>query len=282
MAKTFLMTIYKSSRWCKLLILILIILIFFIGANSIQHQEGFVNQTQKFKFIEGPSLYDSFYTAYYDDVITDKIKNEYEVGEIINKTGPTNESIVLDIGSGTGEIVNIFNEKNILAVGLDKSPSMVETARSKFPEREFNVGNITNIMLYPPHSFSHITCLNNTIYEIKDQNHLIKNCYEWLMPGGYLILHLSDTFSHLNTSKHFSKFTYKSNVEHLNNKMMLFNETFKDNTNKVRKQQRRMYKHDNEKIIKNTQEEGFILHGQFNLSPVNKKNENIYLFYKPE
>ena len=113
MAKTFIMSLYKSSRWCKILILILIILIFFIGVNSSQIKEGFINQTEKFSFIKGPKIFDHFYSSIYDDIITDNVKDEYQVGKIINNTSPTNSSFILDVGSGTGNIVSLFNIHDI-------------------------------------------------------------------------------------------------------------------------------------------------------------------------
>ena len=64
------------------------------------------------------SIFDNFYSSIYDDIITDTVKDEYQVGEIINSTNPTNSSFILDIGSGTGDIVSIFNQKNIKAYFL--------------------------------------------------------------------------------------------------------------------------------------------------------------------
>ena len=197
MAKTIIMSLYKSSRWCKLLLLILIILIFFVGFSTYTKKEGFINQTNKFTFKEGPSIFDNFYSSIYDDIITDTVKDEYQVGEIINSTNPTNSSFILDIGSGTGDIVSIFNQKNIKAVGLDNSISMVNISKHKYPYLEFHKGDATNVMLYPAHTFTHITCLNDTIYYIKNKKHLIKNTYEWLMPGGYFILGLDSDFKHI-------------------------------------------------------------------------------------
>ena len=56
-----------------------------------------------------------------------KVKNEYEVGQIINSTQPTLQSLILDVGSGTGDHVAKFTEKNLKAAngieyfGLKKS-----------------------------------------------------------------------------------------------------------------------------------------------------------------
>ena len=282
MAKTFIMTLYKSSRWCKLLFLILIIMIFFVGISHYSKREGFINQTQKFSLIKGPSIFDEFYSTVYDDIITDNVKDEYQIGTIINKTGPTNKSLVLDIGSGTGNIVNLFNEKNINEIGLDKSASMVNIAKSKFPNLTFNQGDATNIMLYPAHSFTHITCLNDTIHYIKNKNSLIKNIYEWLIPGGYFIVavNTSEDFSPSKNNKSlFNTFTYKSSTENVDGHLV-FSEIFKDNDNKIRKQEHKLYVNDD--IVKVAQDNGFVIESKYNLSPVGYQNKQLYIFYKPE
>jgi ubiquinone/menaquinone biosynthesis C-methylase UbiE len=282
MAKTFIMSLYKSSRWCKLLFLILIIMIFFVGISHYSKREGFINQTQKFSLIKGPSIFDEFYSTVYDDIITDNVKDEYQIGTIINKTGPTNKSLVLDIGSGTGNIVNLFNEKNINAIGLDKSASMVNIAKSKFPNLTFNQGDATNIMLYPAHSFTHITCLNDTIHYIKNKNSLIKNIYEWLIPGGYFIVavNTSEDFSPSKNNKSlFNTFTYKSSTENVDGHIV-FSEIFKDNNNKIRKQEHKLYVNDN--VVKIAQDNGFVIESKYNLSPVGYQDKQLYIFYKPE
>lgn len=282
MAKTFIMSLYKSSRWCKLLFLILIIMIFFVGISHYSKREGFINQTQKFSLIKGPSIFDEFYSTVYDDIITDNVKDEYQIGTIINKTGPTNKSLVLDIGSGTGNIVNLFNEKNINAIGLDKSASMVNIAKSKFPNLTFNQGDATNIMLYPAHSFTHITCLNDTIHYIKNKNSLIKNIYEWLIPGGYFIVAVN-TSEDFSPSKHnkslFNTFTYKSSTENVDGHIV-FSEIFKDNNNKIRKQEHKLYINDD--VVKIAQDNGFVIESKYNLSPVGYQDKQLYIFYKPE
>ena len=112
MAKSLIKTIYKSSLWCKILLILIILLVFFIGSRTVLNsREGFINQTEKFSFIKGPQIFDGFYSNIYDDIITDTVKDEYQVGEIINNTSPTNSSLVLDVGSGTGDVVSLFNQK---------------------------------------------------------------------------------------------------------------------------------------------------------------------------
>lgn len=284
MAKTFIMSLYKSSRWCKILLLILVLLVFFIGFNKYVKKEGFINQADTFTFIKGPKIFDDFYANIYDSIITDNVKDEYIVGEIINKTSPTSQSFLLDIGSGTGDIVSLFNQKNVKAIGLDNSTSMINISKQKYPLLEFNNGDATNVMIYPAHTFTHITCLNDTIYYIKDKKHLFKNIYEWLIPGGYFILSLdtNDTINITNKNKEvFTDFTYKIQNDN-DNGYILINETFKDNEGKIRKQQHQLFKETNNNILKDIRNEGFIINGKFSLKPVNYKNKILYIIYKPE
>ena len=88
--------------------------------------EGF-EQDDKFLLKTGEGIYDGFYSDIYDYLVYNNIKDSYEVGEIINKTLPTEESIILDVGSGTGHHVADLASKNYNVVGMDISPSMIIT-----------------------------------------------------------------------------------------------------------------------------------------------------------
>ena len=70
-----------------------------------------------------------FYNDIFDYLVFKKIKTKYEVGEIINKSSPTEESIILDVGCGTGHHVAQLAENNLNILGIDISPSMVKKAK---------------------------------------------------------------------------------------------------------------------------------------------------------
>jgi len=283
MAQTFIKTLYKSSSWCKLLLLILIILILFVGVNTYSYKESFINQNEKFSFIKEDKIFDNFYSTIYDDIITDNVKDEYQVGEIINTTNPTQKSLLLDIGSRTGDIVNLFNQKNYNAVGIDKSKSMVDISKKKYPNLNINSGDFENTLIYPAHTFTHITCINDAIYYIKNKKHIINNVYEWLIPGGYFILGLSKNKITKLTNKNknvFTNFTYKCKIEDHNDNILLI-QTFKDNK-KIRKQEYTLYFEDVNTILNYARNVGFIIYSQFNLTPVFYNNKINYIFYKPE
>ena len=180
----------KSSLWFKMTVVVLFILLLLVITNKYKPtKENFI-QKKKFEMKVGSDIYDKFYASIYNDLVYDKVKNEYEVGEIINATHPTNQSLILDIGSGTGQHVAALNDAGYPTVGLDLSPSMVGIAKKKYPNLKFKQGSALEFMLYPADSFTHILCLYFTIYYIKDKSRFIKNCFDWLKPGGYFILHL--------------------------------------------------------------------------------------------
>jgi len=303
MAKGFIKTLYNSSIWCKIVIVSAIVIAYYLMYKTPTTVEGFV-QRQKFLLKQDLEIYDPFYSNIYDDLIYDKVRNEYEVGQIIQNTNPTQHSLILDIGSGTGDTVAAFNNKGYNAVGLDLSPPMVAIASEKYPNMEFSVGNATNVMLYPAHTFTHITCMYFTIYDIKDKFLFFRNCYEWLRPGGYLTLHLvnKDNLQEDNTDKNalnmlssinsrkqddsksyfkFNNFKYKSKFT-LDKDIGLFDETFTGPTGKVRKNIHKLFMPSHEKIVNLAQEAGFITEGKIDLSPVNYENQYIYIFYKPD
>ena len=121
----------KLSIWFRLSIIILIVLLLCVVVNKHKPQVENFTQEKKFVMKSGEDIYDDFYVDIYHDLIHDKIKNEYEISEIISNTSPTKQSLILDIGSGTGEHVAELNEKGYNAVGLDLSPSMINKSKEK-------------------------------------------------------------------------------------------------------------------------------------------------------
>jgi|TARA_B100000795_G_C22803607_1_gene443355 ubiquinone/menaquinone biosynthesis C-methylase UbiE len=292
-------TIYKSSRWCKVLILFILIIVCFVGYKTIDDKEGFINQRDKFVIKEGVAIYDSFYSKLYDALIFNKIKNEYEVGQIINTTHPTEKSLILDVGSGTGDHVGTFISKHLKSVGLDTSPAMVAVAREKYPNAEFTVGSALNVMVYPAHTFTHVTSLNFTLYYMKNKYAFFRNCYEWLKPGGYLVIHLvnrdkfnptlktADPFDLARIAQsttsliRFDDFRFKSQFKLVGDVGSL-EETITDNENKVRKHIHTLYMPTIRTILDQAKEAGFIVEGKVDLTAVQYDNEYLYILYKPE
>lgn len=303
--KTISILYQKLSKPGKILIFIailLLLIVFFKAMNPIK--EGMVT-SDKFLFKQGNDVYDNFYAGIYDYLVFNGIRNDYEVGEIINKTKPTEASVIVDIGCGTGHQVANLSSKGLKVIGVDISPSMIEKAKEQYPTLHFQVGDALDNGLFKMNSVTHILCLYFTIYYFKDKRHFFDNCIDWLMPGGYLIVHLVDreTFDPIlppgnplyivspqkyakeritKTKIVFNDFDYTAdfNLEKDNN-LATFDEKFKFSDGKVRKQQQKLYMDDTSVIVNAAQDAGFILQGKIDLVKCAYENQYLYMFTRP-
>ena len=297
----------KMSNFGKLLIIVAILLaiiVFFRNVLSLKPKEGF-EQNDNFLFKNGQNVYDNFYSEIYDYLVFNNLKNDYEIGSIINSTNPTETSVILDVGSGTGHHVGSLASKNLNVIGIDISPSMVKKAKENYPNYNFKLGDVMDSSSIKYSSLTHILCLYFTIYYFKDKRRFFDNCMDWLMPGGYLILHLvnREKFDPIlppgnplyivspqkyakeritKTKVHFNEFVYESNFNlEKNNDKATFDEKFKFNDGKVRKQQQILYMEDTEDILTIAQQCGFILQSKIDLLKCAYDYQYLYILTKP-
>lgn len=267
--------------------------------------EGF-KQSKELVVKTGPEIYDSFYVDMYDDLVYNKIKNDFEVGTLVKYTKPTEKSVLLDVGAGTGHHVKALQDRGWNVKGVDISPAMVKKARENYPNASFQVGDVMKTMLYPGNSFTHITCLYFTIYYMKNKKHFLTNCMHWLIPGGTLMIHLvdkdrfdpilpaGDPFVMVSPQKYadkritsteivFHDYNYKSHFDvKPGSDIVIFNEKFKDNkTGKVRKNELEMYMPNHKKIINMAKQVGFIVLGKIDMIPCQYDNQYLYILQKP-
>jgi len=296
----------KSSLWCKLLIfiaLLLMLVLMFKGFN--RNVEGF-EQNDKFLIKSGSDVYDDFYADIYDYLVFNNLKDDYEVGFIINSASPSSQSKILDIGCGTGHHVALLGSKSLDVIGIDISPSMIAQAKKNFPDYNFKVADALNNSEFDPSSFTHIICMYFTIYYFKDKSQFFNNCFNWLMPGGYLIVHLVDRnkFDPIlppgnpllyvspqryakeritSTKVKFTDFSYSADfkLDEQNNKA-LFVEKFKnDSDGKVRKNEHTLYMNDIQEIVDEAQSCGFIVEAKEDLLKCQYEYQYLYVFVKP-
>ena len=295
----------KLSNFGKILVLITILLFLIICFKTqLPVKEGMVT-SEKFQFKEGETVYDGFYAGIYDYLVYNDMRNDYEVAQIINKTTPTETSVIVDIGCGTGHQVEKLSSKGLNISGIDISPSMIEKAKENFPSLNFQVGNAVDNSLFKMNSITHIICLYFTIYYFKDKRHFFDNCIDWLQPGGYLIVHMVDreTFDPIlppgnplyvvspqkyakeritQTKIVFTDFDYTANFNFVkDNDVATFEEKFKFKNGNVRKQQQKLYMEDTSTIVNIAQESGFILQGKIDLVKCAYENQYLYIFTRP-
>ena len=278
-----------------------------LNQSTLFLKEGFVEKPDEFIFKEGDNVYDDFYSSIYDHLVFSNVKNDYEIGQIINKTSPNHESIILDIGSATGHHVAALKQRGLKATGIDNSKAMVKQAKENYPKYDFVLGDVMSSGQFQPNSFTHILCLYFTIYYMKDKSRFFQNCFNWLMPGGYLVVHLVDRemfdpiippanpFFLLTPQRYadkrittstvtFDDFKYDSNFElNQNNDEAKFIEKFKNkSTGKVfRKQEHKMYMESEKDILAMAQDQGFIVQGKIDLIKSGYEYNNLYIFIKP-
>jgi SAM-dependent methyltransferase len=311
---------YKNFSLAGKILFFFLLFIFFISLTKIllessygsygsygSSKEGYIGKSDEFMFATGEKVYDDFYANIYDQLVFSDVKNQYEIGEIVNKTKPTNQSIILDIGSASGHHVATLAKKGFNVQGIDTSAAMIAKAKLLYPKYNFEIGDALRAQQFRPHSFTHILCLYFTIYYMPDKELFFQNCFNWLKNGGYLVVHLVDRamfdpiippanplfllspqryaenrITHSNVT--FDDFKYNSNFE-LNEKdnSAKFIERFKNKkTGKVfRKQEHQMYMESEEDILKMAQECGFIIQGKSDLIKSGYEYNHLYILMKP-
>lgn len=300
--------INKSNIYIKIILAcMLLYLILHLFRSSNGTIEGFI-QKDNFIIKEGQEVFDDFYTTIYDQLTYEPVKNKFELGEIVllTKMNPK-RARVLDIGSGTGNHLRVLHHNKVECIGLELSKSMIQKSKEKYPDIEVIHGNALDTMAFPGNSFTHINCLSMTVYYIQDKRRFFENCFHWLVPGGYLSLHLvnKDKFNPMLRNANpllmispqkyakqritvsnikFNDMTYKREFKYNKDKpMSYFEEHMKDTTSKkVRKNNHILYMDSQKDILSKAKQSGFILKDTVDLVNCQHEYEYVYILYKPE
>lgn len=114
-------------------------------------------------------------------------KYNYVLGTVAEKIHENNALKVLDIGCGTGNLINKL-DKHIQYTGMDQSIEMLLIAKKKFPNANFRLGNFLDEpfvnnkfdMIISTFAFHHL----NTFEKEKAVNLLLK----YLKPNGRIVI----------------------------------------------------------------------------------------------
>lgn len=275
---------FKNLRILEQILFILFILISICIISNFFYKkvENFETNSTKFILKQDNEIYDDFYITVYDILNYNKIKNQFEIGSIIDTTTPNEESIILEIGSKMGHHVNQLNNITPHVIGIDESIQMINHAKNIYPQSKFLNENILNHSLFNNNYFTHIICLNHMIYHIKNKKQFFNNCFYWLKKGGFLILNLIDKSSLnsvetiiniknnilpfsdypelcLSDSMNFKDFKYNSQYKNINPTLTIYEEIFKYKNGNVRKNEQKLFIEDIKDILKITKYLGFIV-----------------------
>jgi len=295
----------SNKKWLRLLIaigIVVVVVILFRKMNP--SAEGF-DQAGNFVLKNNSEVYDDFYARMYSDIMDCENRAEFEMETVVDMTQPSkSNSVILDVGSGTGNLVEIFRKKGYRIYGIDKSQAMVDEQSAQFPKCETKCGDVANPMEFEHHTFTHILCMGMTIYNFENKSVFFKNCYHWLMSNGYLILHLVDPDKYDSTvlaakpygietpqkyadpritdsNMDIGSINYKSEYDFSSEKVTM-KETFTDTvTGKIRQNEQTLFMEKREKILTIAKMSGFIVHAQVNMSKYNgDQHQYVYILEK--
>lgn len=176
------------------ILLALLILIMYGMTLTISSQEGFENEGS-ITYEDPEQIYDDTYASIYDLIWNpmDMLKYiQVSMQDISLADWPKSSVKVLDMASGTGPHACWFKGLGVDYTGVDISESMLAKGREVCPSARFQKGDITQVSMFSPKSFSHVLLLGFSIYEFQNPKVLSDNAYQWLQPGGYFIVHLVD------------------------------------------------------------------------------------------
>jgi len=154
------------------------------------------------------------YLQYFDEKKSDK-KNHAKMLAWINKQSTVKNKTWLDIGCGSGKLVNYLNQNGISAVGIEPSISLYNHFLAG--NSSFFCGTVNEfIKIHPEKKFDVITAFD-VLEHINDPVHFMKNLSVLMHSASYLFMSMPDAGSlhrklagkrwHYFNKYHFSYFS---------------------------------------------------------------------------
>lgn len=272
-----------------LLFCVIILLGIWLWRKKTRPVEGF-QQAERFLMKSDQASYDGFYSEIYDSLMLPEERAHYEVGELVKTLQPDPRySRLLEVGSGTGAFLNEWKSRGYIIKGVDASQAMVAKSKNKYPSANVIKADVLDPMCYDRAEFTHIFCMDFTVYELVDVRGFFKNAYYWLQGNGYLVVHLADRdrFNALipaakpavldsleqlgpervvKTEIDFLDFVYTSDYVKKGSSVRHV-ETFQDKqTKNIRQNERTLNMISMEEVLGFARESGFVARGGFTLT----------------
>ena len=297
--------IFPYNQSTSIFIVLIILAALYIGILFYKKHmtiklEGF-EQSEKFILKRNAEKYDDFYVQIYDKLMKPHTAVDTNLTQIINMTEPTKSfSVFVNIGSKTGHLTNAIKTEGYIIYGIDESKEMIDYSTNIYPNLPVKCGNSKDPMTFDHGTISHVLCIDFEIYKFKNKNTFFQNCYFWLKPGGYLILHLvnRDKYDPINPGcknivddpqKYtdnritnsfidFIDFTYKNEVDFTIPDQVLMKETFTDTqSGHIRQNEETLYVEPIPIIIEKAKKYGFIPKGIAILNSANDEHQSLYI-----
>ena len=172
----------------KICIFIIIIIIIYVYTNNLLKTnkiENFMN--------DNDDLYDKEFVELYEIIYRDYTDIDYDYNIINNKilSKLTKNDIKIAIaGSGVGKQCKKYKEKYDNVIGIDNSENMILHSKRKYPNIKFIKNNLSSQNSLGKNEYGLIIFDERTLFynNIKKQEYIIQNCFDWLMTGGFLVI----------------------------------------------------------------------------------------------
>jgi len=253
------------------------------------------------------ACYDAFYAKVYDPLVQPTARAPMETNvclEYFETLGRKKEELrVVDIGCATGLHVELFARQGVRSViGFDRSTAMIAEAKSRFPEREWIVGDATVATMATADQFDLITMFYFTVYMIPERTQMLKNIFLWLAPGGYFVCHIvnklkfdpvleaASPFIGFSVQKYaderitssevtFDEFDYKGDFQ-LHGSRAIYEETFSFKDGKTRKHEQRVWMPNIDLMVKEVTDAGFKMMHHVDLTAIGYEYNYLFFFAK--
>lgn len=263
-------------EWSTILFLTVLLMIGLIVYREFNpRQREYFSQRAPFILRQDNDKYDTFYLEYYDELYATDSYSKHDIDIIMANTSPDQNSVFLDIGCGTGHLMEKVEQHGHTIFGVDKSRYMVEVCQERVKDSEVFCDDVLrDSMLYESNTFSHITCTHFTLYEIENKDKLFRHCFHWLRGGGYFIVHMVDPDAYrkvlpfidvddvsmiTNTSMEYKDYKFSTNYKTDDN-ISVLTETFTDKyTENVRQNKTKLYMEQKSQILSTAMKCGFIV-----------------------
>lgn len=104
--------------------------------------------------------------------------------DLVELLAPKPGELILDLGSGTGQLSQTITERGARVIGLEHSDEMVEQARAQFPDIEFRLGDAANFEF--AETFDAVFS-NASIHWVRNREGLVQSVANALRPGGRFV-----------------------------------------------------------------------------------------------
>lgn len=123
----------------------------------------------------------------------------HRLKKLFQKYFPNSKGAVLDIGSGTGFVIEIWQQLGFSINGIDISATAVEKLTQNFPAHKFyEIDAGSQPLPFADNCFKAVSASSVLYHVVEDEalDFLLQNVYRVLEPGSYFVF--SDNFIHGN------------------------------------------------------------------------------------